>query len=334
MKIGITYNLRDDVNTSRYIEGSSEDAYEEFDSSATVDAIGKVLQGHGHEIVKLGFGRAAVELLLKEKVDFVFNIAEGYFGRSREAHIPALLEMMGIPYTGPDPLTASMTLDKITAKRIASQAGIAAPSHIVIWPWQEVDYKGVRFPVILKPAWEGSSKGIRLKSKVDNPDEMEDVLKHLRTSYRREPIVAEQFISGRELTVGMIGNGEAEVFGIMEIKPKSKKDENFIYSLEVKRDYVKLVDYVCPADISDHTRKRIERLVLQLFDVFGCRDVSRFDFRLDSRGTPHFIEVNVLPGLNPVSGDIVIMAKLLGVSYNELVTRIFEQALTRYDRSG
>jgi len=333
MKIGITYNLREEVNTSRYVEGSSDDAYEEFDSSSTVEAIGKVLSGHGHQVVDIGFGREALERLLSEKIDFVFNIAEGYFGRSREAHIPAILEMLGIPYSGPDPLTASMTLDKVTAKRVAAQAGVMTPSHMIFWPWQEVDYRKMKFPLILKPAWEGSSKGIRHSSRIQNPDEMESELKRMRTDYRREPIIAEQFISGRELTVGVIGNEDARVLGIMEIKPKMSRKEDFVYSLEVKRNYLKTVEYSCPAELGPQIRMRVEKIALQLFKAFGCRDISRMDFRLDGAGTPYFLEVNVLPGLNPVSGDIVIMAGLLGVGYNELVTRIFENALMRYEGS-
>jgi len=333
VKIGITYNLRDKVNTEIKIAGSPEEAYEEFDSPETIEGIEKALKALGHEVVRLGFGKPAIERFLNNQVDFVFNIAEGYFGKSREAIMPAILEMLRIPYTGPDPLAAALTLDKISAKHVASYSGVATPSYIVIKLDEEINLKATRFPAILKPAWEGSSKGIRLSSKIQNILDMESELKRLKKDYNGEPIIAEHFIEGKEITVAVIGNSEPKLFGMMEIRPKRGRTEDFIYSLEVKRDYLRRVEYQCPPDISPYVRGRLEKAALTLFKAFGCRDICRFDFRIDKSGTPYFLEANALPGLNPVSGDIVIMAEFLGIEYNELIRRIFEEALSRFEKA-
>jgi D-alanine-D-alanine ligase len=329
MRIGITYNLRSE---SKYLKGSfsaAEDAFEEFDSPETIIALCDVFNSLGHECVKLGFGKQAIDKIAASKIDFIFNIAEGYSGRSREAHMPALFEMMGTPYYGPDPFAAAITLDKITAKRIAAFLGVATPSYHIIKPFSEFNLKMIDFPAILKPAYEGSSKGIRNRSKVENIIEAEQLIAWLQRNYPNEPVIAEQFIAGREVTVGVIGNGSPEILGIMEIRPRDRDLKNFIYSLEVKRNYKTMVDYYCPAEISSSQKKMLERTALILYNAFGCRDISRFDFRVDEHGAPHFLEVNPLPGLNPVSGDIVIMARLQGIEYQELIKRIFSVALER-----
>lgn len=325
MRIGISYNIKGDIAGP----GLPEDAYEEFDAPETIFAIRDVLSGLGHDVLMLGFGRDAVGQVLNNKIDFVFNIAEGYLGRSREAQIPALLEMLGIPYSGPDPLAAALTLDKSLAKKVAAASGINTPAYFMFYPGRDFNYGMIDFPVILKPVWEGSSKGIRNSSLVNNREELNNQLEWLGKNYPGGPVIAEEFIGGREFTVGIIGNNRPEVIGIMEVIPKNKAAGEFVYSLEVKRDYLAQVDYCCPARIDPILEKRIKRSALSLYEIFGCRDISRFDFRVDKDGTPSFLEVNPLPGLNPVSSDLVIMAKLLGIKYDNLITSIFHSALER-----
>ncbi|MFH1090982.1 MAG: D-alanine--D-alanine ligase [Pseudomonadota bacterium] len=325
MRVGITYNLRDEAAGPL---DQPEDLLEEFDSPETIEAIAAVIGAEGHDVVKLGFGKAALEKLLKEKIDFVFNIAEGYSGRSREAHIPAVCEMLNIPYSGPDPLTASLTLDKVMAKRVAVASQVTTPKHYVIEDVRDFNFGILKFPVILKLAYQGSSKGIREHSKAANVEEAERQAAWLRESYPYEPILAEQFIAGREVTAGVVGD---EIIGLMEIIPTNKEPDDFIYSLEVKRDYLNQVKYQCPAQLSLFVKNRIEHAVLALHKAFGCRDSARFDFRIDSTGTPYFLEVNPLPGLNPVSGDLVIMSRLLGIEHADLIRRIFFHALKRYN---
>jgi len=332
MKVGITYNLKEKANKEETVAGSPEERYEEFDSPETIEGIAKVLRSLGHEPVFIGFGNTAIRRLLENQVDFVFNIAEGYFGRSRESLIPAVLELLGIPYTGPDPLAAGITLDKAVAKRIATFAGVETPSYILVEAGKEVNFAAVEFPAIIKPAWEGSSKGIRLSSKVHDIKELEKELNRLREYYLWQTLLIEHFIDGREITVGMIGNSPPQVLGMMEIKPKKLKPEEFIYSLEVKRDYLKQVEYISPPEINNSIREKLERNAVTLFRAFGCRDVCRFDFRIDASGTPFFLEANALPGINPNMSDLVIMAKRMNIEYNELISRIFKSALSRYKK--
>jgi len=308
-----------------------EDMSEEFDSPETIEAICHALESLGHECIRLGYGKPALEKLMASKVDFVFNIAEGYYGRSREAHIPALLEMLDIRYSGPGPLAAALSLDKIFAKKIAAGCNIATPEYLPIFPDQEPVLENIKYPVILKPAYEGSSIGIRQDSKVADRDAFLKKLSWLRANYPHQPVMAEKFIGGREFTVAVIGNREPEVLGIMEIIPKDTAIEDFIYSLEVKRDYLRLVKYSSPPKISESLRGKLERSALDLYRALGCRDVSRFDFRIDRHETPNFLEVNTLPGLHPVSSDIVIMARLRGIEYPQLIERIFKHALERYN---
>ncbi|MBU0686739.1 MAG: ATP-grasp domain-containing protein [Candidatus Margulisbacteria bacterium] len=329
MKIGLTYNLKSDAKKMRFARSLPDDAFEEFDSAETINALCRIITDLGHECVKLGFGVEVVEKIFDNEIDFVFNIAEGYFGRSREAQMPAIFEMLRVPYSGPDPLAAALTLDKISAKRIATEVGVNTPDYYVVTDPKEFNFAVLNFPVILKPAFEGSSKGIRLDSKVENIADAKEKAFWLKENYPRSPIVIEKFITGKEITVGVIGNHFPQILGAMEISPRTMKLSDFVYSLEVKRNYTKLVDYICPAGISDTTLKTIEYFVKTLYPALGCRDVSRFDFRIDDSGKPYFLEVNPLPGLNPVSGDMVIMARLLGIEYADLVRRILDAALER-----
>src|SRR5213078_934841 len=164
MRIGITYDLKADGPVRPDLP---DDFQEEFDSPDTVEAIASVLGGLGHRVERLGDGRELLERLLADPPDFVFNIAEGQgVGRSREARVPAVLEMLGIPYSGSDPLTLAVTLDKDCAKRLVQSAGLAVPRGVLVHsPKSRVQSPiadpGLSFPLIVKPAWEGSSKGIR-----------------------------------------------------------------------------------------------------------------------------------------------------------------------------
>jgi D-alanine-D-alanine ligase len=328
MKIGITFDLKGDAPADPALV--PDDFQEEFDSPATMEAIAAVLRDLGHEVVLLGDGRECIELLLADPPDLVFNIAEGQgISRSREARVPALLEMLGIPHTGSDPLTMAVTLDKECAKRLVQTAGVCVPAGAVLHPGQEPDVlgDGIVYPAIVKPSWEGSSKGIRNRCLVRDADELRDVVEGLRADHR-QPILVEEFIQGDELTVGVLGNDSPEVLGVMRVLPRQDV-EHFIYSLEVKRDFRRQVNYECPARLSPADLTAVTRSALEAFRVLGCRDVSRVDFRL-RQGVPYFLEVNPLPGLNPETSDLVIMADLAGWTYRQLIERILNAALDRH----
>ncbi len=328
MRIGITFDLK---SSGPLREGAPDDDQEEFDSPVTIKAVGRVLRDLGHEVVELGDGKPLVEALVAHPPDFIFNFAEGQgIGRSREARVPALCELLNIPYSGSDPLTLATTLDKDCARRLAASHGIVVPRGLLISDPGDLEqvagFPADCYPAILKPAWEGSSKGITQKCLVDTPEQLRTVARELIRTYE-QPILVEEFIVGNELTVGVIGNDRPEVIGIMQVLPNEKNDR-FVYSLEVKRDWRRQVRYDCPARLEPADRQAVEQAALKTFKVLGCRDITRVDFRL-RRGVPYFLELNPLPGINPESSDLVLLAQGMGWSYQKLVGGIFAAACRR-----
>lgn len=331
MRIGITYDLKSsNGQTSADHLSLTDDFEEEFDSPATIEAIAQVLRGLGHEVSKLGDGRELLTHLLAAPPDFIFNFAEGQgIGRAREARVPAVLEMLGIPYTGSDPLTLAVTLDKDCARRLVQSAGVAIPAGVQIDPDDDAAAALATmpdvWPRIVKPAWEGSSKGIRNKCLVHSLVDCLDVIAALRRDYR-QPLLIEEFIRGDELTVGMVGN-PPRIIGVMRVVPVTATTD-FVYSLEVKRDFRRMVHYECPPPLPAPLLRAVEQAARTAHRALGCRDVARIDFRLRA-GVPYFLEVNPLPGLNPESSDLVILAGLAGWSYERLIGEILEAAWQR-----
>jgi D-alanine-D-alanine ligase len=327
MRIGITFDLKDGALADD--PSAPDDFQEEFDSPATIEAIAAVLRDLGHDVVLLGDGRPMLECVLADAPDFVFNVAEGHgISRCREARVPAVLEMLNIPFTGSDPLTLALTLDKDCAKRLVAADGIAVPKGCVIGPDddpREITSR-LEFPAIAKPAWEGSSKGIRHRCLVQTAGDLVDVVDSLRCDHR-QPIVVEEFIQGDELTVGMVGNDPPEIVAIMRVLPR-KPVKQFVYSLEVKRDFRRQVIYDVPAGLAAADTEAVEQAARTVYRSLGCRDVSRIDFRLRC-GVPYFLEVNPLPGLHPDDSDLVIMANLAGWTYRQLIERILSAAMSR-----
>jgi D-alanine-D-alanine ligase len=329
MKIGLSYDLKEAV--APIISGQPEDALEEYDSVETVNALKAVIEAQGHSVVKLGGGREFLDHILQEKVDFVFNISEGLGSyRSREAQITSVLEMLDIPYSGADPQCLAVCLDKHLTKKIVALEGIPTPKWCVVDRnrLKSTDWKALPYPAFVKPIWEGSSKGIRLNSLVRDPQQLQTLVTGLLEHYR-QPVLIEEFISGEEVTVGVVGNSPSKVIGIMRVVPR-RKTPDFVYSLEVKRDYEKLVEYECPAKLEKKTLRSIEEYALKAFSVLECRDFGRVDFRISADGTPYFLEINPLAGLNPRSSDLIIMAGLIGIKYDELIGSILKAAIARY----
>lgn len=332
MRIGLTYNLKSDIENIDPRNLLMEDAFEEFDTEETIDAIVSALEKTGNSVVKLGWGRKALKAILSQDIEFIFNISEGFSGRNREAHMPSVFEMLEIPYSGSDPLTLSLAQDKVLAKQILMQNGIKAPDYFVINKLQDIDRLpyGIKCPLFVKPSWEGSSKGIMQSSKILKKEDLISCAKNILQNYPGQPVLVERYIHGREFTVGILGNKEPGVIGVMEILPKIKGTKDFFYSIEVKRDWENLVTYECPAKIDAALRKKIEDAAIRAFKVFGCRDLARVDFRVNMLGEIYFIEINPLPGLSPKYSDIVIMAKKMGWAYDKFIMAIFDSALSRY----
>jgi D-alanine-D-alanine ligase len=326
LKVGITYNLKKDFSQQ---ENQPIDFLEEFDAEETIHAIRKVLEGEGHDVIKLGGDAGLIDRLRQTSVDIVFNIAEGFHGRNREAHIPALLEFLNIPYTGSDPLTLSLTLDKAMAKRIIMSQNIPTPRFRKVERVEDLHGLDLRYPLFVKLCHEGSSKGVRLDSKISDAQSLREKTTGLLKTYG-SPVLVEEFIKGPEFTVGILGNEHPFVLGVMQIEIKGRAPEESVYSLEIKREWEEKVRYHCPPSIDQDLLRKIEEVALRSYQALECRDVSRVDIRVGEDRTPYFLEINPLPGLSPVYGDLVLIARNMGWDYDRLVKTIFHHALKRY----
>jgi len=328
MRIGLSYDLKEDLPPE---QGSTDDTLEEYDSSETVEIISAALEAKGHTVVMLGGGSEFIDNIRREKVDIVFNIAEGRGSyRSREAQAPSVLEMLDIPYTGADPQCLAVCLDKPVTKKLVAADGIITPKWLVIANQEElgqVSWEDFPYPAIVKPAYEGSSKGIRLTSLTYSARQAQEEALRTLECYR-QPVMVEEFIDGDEVTVGIIGNSPPKIVGMMRVIPR-KKSGHFIYSLEVKRDYLNLVDYECPVHLGPAAMEKLAESSLKIFKALGCRDFARVDFRFSPEGVPYFIEINPLPGLGSYS-DLVIMAKMMGWNHEEVISAVLDAALERY----
>ncbi|MCJ7575401.1 MAG: D-alanine--D-alanine ligase, partial [Dehalococcoidia bacterium] len=325
MRIGLSYDLKETIAPQ---QTDCDDMCEEYDSSETVELIATSLEAQGHTVTMLGGGRDFLSKILHNKVEFVFNIAEGRGTyRSREAQVPSILEMLNIPYSGSDPQCLTICLDKPLTKKLVASEGVSTPTWRVINDRQElreIDCCHFPFPAIVKPAYEGSSKGIRLTSLVEDAKQANEAIERSLDKYH-QPAMMEKVILGDEVTVGITGNSPPKVLGVMRILPKQRNDY-FLYTLEVKRNYLELVDYECPACLEEKVLQRIQASSLKTFQALGCRDFARLDFRISAGGVPYFLEINPLPGLGTHS-DLVIMAKKLGWTHRQLISAVLNAAL-------
>jgi len=292
VRIGLTYNVKTKSSSSAAIA----DEEEEFDSPETVAALAAAVESLGHEVLLLGDGEPMLRKLLDgPRPELVLNVAEGRgTSRTRESTAPWVLVEDG------DVAAVEDRLDDLT------------------------------WPLFVKPAYEGSSKGVLAKSLVHGRGELEEAVALL---YRgcRQPLLVEEFIDGDELTVGVLGNRPPEVLGVMRVLPKEAQSGPFVYNLEVKREWERCLHYECPAKIAPADTVTVEQAALTCWRALGCRDVARFDYRLRA-GVPYFLEVNPLPGLSPKSGDLVFIARFNGIEHTELIRRIIDAALERIER--
>jgi len=282
--------------------------------------------------VRLGGGRALLRELLERPVDLVFNIAEGFGSRSREAHVPAVCELLGIPSTHSDPLTCAVTLDKAVAKRLVASAGIPTAPFAVLDDARDVETLSLAFPLFAKPLSEGSSMGIRdQKARCDDRAALAERVRRIVSDYG-QPALVEEFLPGVEATVGILGTGKsARVLGTMEVVPLREARADFVYSLDVKRDehFHERIEYVVPPRQPASLVARMEEIALGAYRALGCRDVGRVDLRVGRDGEPKFLEVNPLPGLKPGWSDLAILADKAGLGYDALIVAIVDGATAR-----
>ena len=332
MRIGITYNLFTEVAAA---EGIPSDRADEFDSLETVQNIEKGIIAAGHNPVRLGFGLGAIARLKRQPVDLVFNIAEGLYGRARESQMPAILDMMGIPYTFSDTLALSLALDKTITKQVLMQHGINTPAFWSVDNPVQVETiiqtNALKYPLFVKPSREGSSMGINDNSRVTCDDELRNQVGALLAAYPGSSILIEEFLPGREVTVGVIGNREPEVLGVMSFKLLGGAEKDFFYTPEIKHHWEKYIVPECPADLTADEYQKVRDLAVGVFKALHCRDCARIDMRFDANGEPSFIEINPLAGLSKGKSDIPVMAELMGVSYEDLIGHIIQAAVERID---
>jgi D-alanine-D-alanine ligase len=324
LSVGLCYDLKED-----YLEaGFAPDDVLEFDSEDTIAGLESALVELGHGVERIGRGRELSRRLVGgERWDLVFNICEGVSGRSREAQVPALCELFDQPYTFADPLTCAVTLDKAVAKRIVRDHGLPTAPFAVVGSPEEARAVDLPVPLFLKPLAEGSSKGVNQRSLVRRHDELIAACRAMLEQYR-QPVLVEAYLSGREVTVGVLGHGAtARVLGVMEVSFTGRA-EAAAYTALNKEEYLERVAYRLLAD--DPLAEQARELALAVFAALGCRDAARVDLRCDAAGILHFLEVNPLPGLNHVRSDLPIMARLAGVHYRELIGAIVESARARY----
>ena len=310
----------------------AEDRYAEWDDIHTIRAVETALSRRHHvSLVEADYHAFGSFQTLRPQL--VFNIAEGLLGNSRESQIPAMLDMLGIPYTGSDPVTLGLCLDKRRTKEILSYHGVPTPWFVVVGSLAEVPSR-LRYPLMVKPTLEGSSKGVTDRSLVRNRRELLRQVDWVLHTYN-QPALIEEFLPGREFTVALLGNGnEVRILPVVEINFDTlPSGVNPIYSYEAKwiwdREEDPLQIFTCPARLDPALEQEIGTLCRKAFKILGCRDWCRIDVRLDARGAPHVIELNPLPGILPrpeQNSCFPKAARAAGISYEELILGVAEAA--------
>jgi D-alanine-D-alanine ligase len=344
-KVGLIVNMKKNVQLDT---DAPPDALAEYDSPATVNALEKALSAGGHEVIQLEGDETLLDSLRSVSPDICFNIAEGLRGDAREAQIPALLEMLGIPYTGSKVLGHAISLDKAATKRIWRDAGLPTGPFQTFHHGNEPLNPGLTFPLFVKPVHEGTGMGINANSVVDNPKALKRQVRWVLETYH-QPALVEDFLPGREFTVGLIGNrlipGETRWNGLYDrngyhLFPVLEIDSyvgvgNGLYNTDAKSfnpGEKEAPLYLCPAEIPIQLERELKQLTVAAFEAIGALDLSRVDFRLGRDGRPYLMEINTLPGLNPIISDICIMAETEGISYNHLINEILWLAVERYEK--
>lgn len=346
LKVALTYNVKPEESSfesaqlSLKSKNSSQfnDTYAEWDTIETINAIKDALELH-HDVTMIEANEDAFEKFRRLRPEIVFNVAECANGISREAQIPAMLDMLSIPYTGSDPLTLATCLDKSRTKEVLAYNGVPTSRFMFAESVDDLKDFNLSFPVMMKPVSEGSGKGIFNSSYINNIDDLRVRLRENLAEYD-QPFIIEEFLPGREFTVAILGNNsDTEVLPIVEINfDQLPGDLLPIYSFEAKW----VVDtrenpldiFTCPAKIDRELEQKIKDVALKTYRVLRCKDWSRIDLRLDSKGEPNIIEVNPLPGILPKPEDNSCFPKAAranGMTYDEMINKVLLTAAKRHN---
>jgi D-alanine-D-alanine ligase len=343
MRIGLAYNQRPSTGSANRDANLpadlsvTQDAFVEWDEPETIDAVARALSGFG-EVVRLEAVGDFAERLARARVDLLFNIAEGWSGVSREAHVPAIAEFLGVPYTASDPLTLTLALHKGRSKEVFAARGIPTAPFVVVETEADLPRLDVLpYPVFLKPVWEGSSKGIAEANYVADAAEARRRARELLSTYR-QPVLAECYLPGDEFTVAVLGNGaEARALPIIRFRFETLPEGSLpIMGYEAKwvwDDPAQPLEVLeCPARIPPALAVQITDAALAATRALGCRDWARVDVRLDADGAPNVVEVNPLPGIipNPAENSCFpCAARAAGIGYDELIQKVTQIAWRR-----
>jgi len=343
-KIAVLANIKDENKPKP--EGVPPDAFADFDHIETVDSIRAALETDGHQTVFIQADTDLPYSLKEVKPDICFNIAEGLGGDAREAQVPALLEMLRIPYTGSRVLTNGISLDKTLTKRIWRDR------RLPVAPFQEFNAADdslrpeLKFPLFVKPAREGTGMGVDMKAIVKNEKEMRERIAYIVNTYQ-QPALVETFLPGREFTVGILGRNDSKRYSR---HPEWYEKDGFhrfpILELDMSRSVTPQVysqaskskdvgedgapDYVCPAVVDPELEKKLKHFALRAHQLLYALDVSRTDIRLDDEGNPRLLEINTLPGLTPDYSDLCLQAKAEGIRYEDLILEILYLGASRW----
>ena len=348
MHVALLANLKKNAPTW---PGISPDHWNDLDSEETIQSILDALEAVGHRATFLEGDVTLYDNLRKVKPDICFNICEGHFGDSREAQVPAILEMLRIPYAGSRVLTLALALDKPMTKRVLAYHKLPTPAFQTFERVNEPLDPDIEFPLFIKPSREGTGMGVSAESILRDEGQLRAQLRRIFERYD-QPALVERFIEGREVTVGLVGNLTPPVawripedeeaprisrglqfFPPLEVDMAAYPEEEAgVYTSRIKVDLVHEFHYLCPAPLSAELVEELNWLAAATFRVTGCLDVARVDFRLDANdgNKPYILEVNPLPGLNPGYSDLCIEAAAEGWSYEELISCILDEAVERY----
>lgn len=319
MKVGLTYDLR-----SWYTDrGYSMDETAEFDKQETVDALENSLKLMGHETEPIGNAFQLIEALAAgKKWDIVFNIAEGLYGDGRESVVPAILDQYRIPYVFSGPVIMGVSLNKHLAKLVVASAGVPVSPGQLLNDVKEISTLKLVYPLFVKPVSEGTGKGITAKSLVHTPGELEKMVSWILSEFH-QPALVEEYLPGREFTVGIVGTGdEAVAIGGMEVICAN----NLPYSVEVKENYQEYCSY---KPLGPEVTEECKKVALGAWNALGAVDAGRVDLKADRNGHICFIEANPLAGLNPVHSDLPILSRMYGIEYQNLMEMIMKAAIKR-----
>jgi len=295
----------------------------EFDKQETVDAIDNSLKQMGHETEPIGNVFQLIEAIAAgKKWDIVFNIAEGLYGDGRESVVPAILDQYKIPYVFSGPVVMGLSLNKHLAKLVVAAAGVPVSPGCLITELKDLNKCNLNYPLFVKPVSEGTGKGITEKSLVNSSAELAKMVEWILTEFR-QPALVEEYLPGREFTVGVVGyKEEAAAIGGMEVMTAN----NLPYSVEVKENYQNYCKYKpLDADIIDECKS----VALSAWKALNAVDAGRVDLKADRNGNICFIEANPLAGLNPIHSDLPILSRMYGIEYQTLMEMIMKSAIKR-----